>query len=115
MPVIVSILLLAASSLSVQADATTPCRTEVALEMLERATQARDDFFFWEDLDEHEASAELQRYVSRLERLKHFVTDCAPREPGIAALQWQVQSSLSHAYDIALARQSAANREARSR
>lgn len=115
MPVIVSLVLLLATVLHVHAQSTDPCRTDVALRMLERAMQSRDDFFFWEDLDEREASAELERYTSRLERLQHFVNDCAPREPGVAALQWQVNTSLQHAIDIASARRSAANREARSR
>jgi hypothetical protein len=112
---IVSLFMLAAASLHAHADESGPCLTGDALGMLERAIQARDDFFFWEELDEREASAELERYVSRLKQLQDFVTDCAPREPGIAALQWQVRTSLNHAIEIASSRRSAANREARSR
>jgi hypothetical protein len=115
MPFLLSLFLIAAANPSAHADITTPCRTSVALQMLERAMQARDDFFFWEELDEREASADLERHVSRLKLLQDYVTECGPREPDIAALQWQVRTSLTHATDITIARRSVANREARSR
>lgn len=105
--------LIAASSPHAHAD-DPPCRTDVALQMLERAMQARDDFFFWDELDEREAAADLDRHISRLKQLQDYVTECAPRAPDIAALQWRVRTSLNHAIDIETSRRSAANKEARS-
>jgi hypothetical protein len=48
-----------------------------------RAGEAREDYFLWEDLDKAEASAELERYVARLERLLRANAPCFSDELGL--------------------------------
>ena len=101
----------------VQVCAQTPpsCRTDIALHRLEHAVQARDDFFFWDDLDEGEADADLGRYLQRLQGLLAFTQACAAAGPEMRAIERQARTLLLQAEAIAHARRSTANREARRR
>lgn len=106
---------LAAASLQVSAQPQPPCHMDIALQLLERAVQARDDFFFWEDLDEREADAELERYLHRLNGLLAFTDACANSNPDLRVIERQARTLNLQALDIAKARRSPANREAKTR